>query len=259
MLKEERIKAMNTYITKNKTATMQELADNFHISANTLRRDLNELLKKGDKFKKIYGGVILNENYTNSLIDYRQREHTTSIDKIAIGKKAATLIENGDLIFFDSGTTTDAIAPFLPKNISFTLITNSLQLIEAASPLENIKIIVVGSQFNRKTRSFTGIDSKLFESYNLNKSFMSATGISLNNGVTNSEFNEFRIKSSIIKKSIANSNQQNFLLIDHTKFDKTALMTYAQIKNFYGIITNNTVPQKYSNYFKQNDIRVFIA
>ncbi|MCP0888071.1 DeoR/GlpR family DNA-binding transcription regulator [Ligilactobacillus sp. WILCCON 0076] len=255
MLKEERISAIADYIKEMQTVSMADLVNRFGVSPNTLRRDLSKLLENGN-FKKIYGGVTVNNN-NKSLIDYTERKSKTSKDKISIGKVAASLFESGDLIFLDSGTTTDAISNFLPRNISYTLITNSLQLIVAASELSNVKLLIIGNQFNPKTQSFTGTDEDtLFNKYNINKAFMSATGISLNNGVTNSEFNEFKIKSQVLTKSLSNPNQENILLIDHTKFDRTALLTYAQINQFSKIITSGEAPLKYKEYFEKNNIEL---
>lgn len=259
MLKEKRLTAMRDYIVTKKTASMQELIDFFAVSPNTLRRDLQEILKDA-KFKKVYGGITLVSDDNSALVDYDERKSKTSKEKNAIGKKAASLISEGDMIFFDSGTTTDAVSKFLPTDINFTMITNSLELIIAASRLENITLIAIGNHYNRKTKSFTGTEAnRLFERYNVNKAFTSSSGVSIDNGVTNSDLSEFKIKASILDKATHNTFQQNYLLIDHTKFDHTALLTYAKLNQFFAIITEGNIPQKYIQYFKEQNIRLYYA
>lgn len=250
MIKEKRLEEMARYILEMRTVSMKELSDRFSISQNTLRRDLNELLDD-HRFKKVYGGVTVIEE--NSLVDYSERHQRTISEKKQIGQKASSLIEQNDLIFIDSGTTTSEMAPYLPKDFKYTLMTNSLQIIEAAARLNNIKLIVVGSQFSSRTQSFTGTEANsLFEHYNINKAFMSSTAVSISNGITNSDLNEFKIKSIVMKKAQTNSLQRNFLLVDHTKFGKTALLTYAEINQFDSIISSEAVPQKYKDYLAEN-------
>lgn len=254
MIKEKRLEEMARYILDMRTVSMKELSDKFAISQNTLRRDLNELLED-HRFKKVYGGVTVIEE--NSLVDYSERHQRTISEKKQIGQKAASLIEQNDLIFIDSGTTTSEMAPYLPKEFNFTLMTNSLQIIEAAAHLNNIKLIVVGSHFSPRTQSFTGTEANsLFEHYNINKAFMSSTAVSISNGVTNSDLNEFKIKSVVMKKAQTNSLQRNFLLVDHTKFGKTALLTYAELTQFDAIVTSNAIPSKYSSYLQENNVQL---
>ena len=257
MMREKRIEAMGQYILKKHTVSMKELAQTFSISQNTLRRDLGILLEDA-RFKKVYGGVTVNEE--NTLVDFSERHQRTITEKKQIGQCAAHLIVPNDLIFIDSGTTTAEMAPYLPQDFHFTLITNSLQLLNAAAHLQNINLINVGNNFNYRTQSFTGTETDaLFQNYNISKAFMSATAVSISNGVTNSDLEEFKIKSAVMNKAQVNTLQKNILLLDHTKFGKTALLTYAKVQQFDSIIYTKKMPQKYLDFFKEHQVNLIPA
>ena len=88
---------------------------------------------------------------------------------------------------------------------------------------------------------------------------MSATAVSISNGVTNSDLEEFKIKSAVMNKAQVNTLQKNILLLDHTKFGKTALLTYAKVQQFDSIIYTKKMPQKYLDFFKEHQVNLIPA
>ena len=256
MLRKERIDAMQHYINEVRTASMKELEDKFSIAPSTLRRDLANLIDAGT-VKKVYGGVTatFNRAKPNALTIYSERQLSAPSEKRQIGRAAAQLIEPDDLIFIDSGTTTAEVGAYLPSEFSFTLVTNNLEIINKAAPLGNIKLVIIGMNFDRRTQSFTGIDNmNIFSRFNIGKAFMAATGISITRGLSNSEYNEYLIKSEIFKKA-----HQKILLIDHTKFDRVSLLTYGTLKDIDAIITYGDIAPKYVDFLAENDVQLINA
>lgn len=248
-MKSQRIKRIENYIIQHKNVTLDELCTVFSVSKNTIRRDINELEEKGT-IKKVYGGVIANEN---ALISFENRDTFNQNKKESIGLLAAKFIKEGDIVFIDSGTTTRQILPFVNKNLAFTLLTNSLDVINYASTMENVKLIVVGNNFKHPTRSFIGIDDiNIINNYNINKAFMAATGVSLANGLTNSDIMEYHIKQLISKKT-----QELILLVDSSKFDKATLLTYARLQDVTVLITDKNIPQEYIDFCQEHNIILY--
>jgi len=253
MLREERINAIADYVDSVGTASLPELEKMFEISTNTLRRDIAQLTSE-NRLKKIYGGVTStrSENY---LRVFDERKALASADKAAIGELAVQLIQPNDLIFIDSGTTTASMASVLPTDFPYTVMTNSLLIINAAAALTNIKLMIVGSNFDRRTQSFIDLsDTSIFNRFNISKSFMAATGVSLTQGISNSEYNEFVIKKEVLARSEA-----NYLLIDHEKFDQISLLRYGNLGDLAGIITDSTPPKDYVAYLKEHKISLWTA
>lgn len=245
-MKSHRIKNIEDYILKYESVSLDKLCEVFKVSKNTIRRDIKELLEKG-KIKKIYGGVRINQK---KLIPFEERNIKNHDEKKAIAEIAAAYIKDGDIIFIDSGTTIMWIIDYLKDRNNVTILTNNLSAIVSALQYPNLKIISLGGILKRKTNSFVGnCTSLVLKDYNISKSFMAATGISITKGATNSSIEEYDLKKRIVEKS-----DEIFLLVDSSKFDIISLMTFSPLSGMDYIITDKIPSQKYLEFFKQNKI-----
>lgn len=230
MIKKQRINEIRKYIESHQVASFETLAAVFSVSLNTIRRDAELLIQQG-AVKKVHGGLSLPES---GLSKYEEREGHNEDAKKAIGKKAAALVEEGDIIFIDTGTTTVWMAPFL-KNKSITVLTNNLHFINEAKEASNLTIISTGGLFNASTHSFISLDNiEGITSYNIDKAFMAATGISLERSITHASPLENNIKKAVVQKS-----SRTYILADHSKFGNKALMTFALFKDVEAVITDD--------------------
>lgn len=250
-MKVQRIHEIESYVKRQGAASLNELCEAFDVSKNTIRRDTNYLIKKG-LFEKVYGGVVLKED---NLVSFENRQIKNQEEKRLIGKEAAKLIEEDDLIYVDSGTTTKYLMEFVPPDMSFTVVTNNLDVINTAAQLENIQLLVVGSKYKRKTRSFIEMQNhQILQNFNINKAFMAATGLTLQNGLTNSDMLETQIKKVICEKA-----SQIYVMVDASKFGNSTLLTYAQLDEIDAIISGGAISKEYLSYFKQQNIDLHTA
>ncbi|WP_160722657.1 DeoR/GlpR family DNA-binding transcription regulator [Bacillus sp. USDA818B3_A] len=250
MIKEKRIKKIYDYVIEHQSASLDELVEVFDVSKNTIRRDVQELVDRGD-LKKVYGGV---SSVHKKLESFKDRQIRNQEQKVLISEIASSYVEDGDFIFIDSGTTTIEMFGFL-KEKNLTVFTNSIDFIVRALPYENLNVISVGGMLERKTNSFVNPrNMELFKDYNIKKAFMASTGISLVNGVTNASPLE-----SELKKTIVNRSSEVYLLADHDKFDKYGLMTYCGLHEIDFLITDQLPDDSYQEYAKNNQIQLVIA
>ena len=250
MIKTERIEQIQDYIFQQQTVSLDELVEVFEVSKNTIRRDIQQLVERG-KIKKVYGGVAVNHA---TLKSFNERQTKNQVEKISIAKAAADFIQDGDIIYVDSGTTTLEMVEFI-KDKQVTIITNNLDFIFNSFPYENLNVISTGGVFDRKTKSFVSLKNMdLLKSYNINKAFMASTGITLENGVTHSSPHESEIKQAVVQKSA-----EIYLLIDHFKFGRYALMTYCDLENVDCIITNKPPGEEYQQFTKKHGIQLVIS
>ncbi|MEN1986525.1 DeoR/GlpR family DNA-binding transcription regulator [Paenibacillus hubeiensis] len=248
-MKARRLQDIEEYVHSHKSVTLDELCQKFEVSKNTIRRDINQIVRKG-AVEKVYGGVTS----ATELIPFENRGSKHSSEKSIIARLAASCIEENDLIFIDSGTTTQHMAEHLPANISFTLLTNSLDIINGASELPLVNLLVIGNTYKHKTKSFVGIDEpRMLDKYNVNKAFMAATGISTTHGLTNSDLLEYEIKKVIAKKA-----ETLLLLADPSKFGKSTLLTYAPLENVDMIISSEPLPDPFQLFCESHGIEVKI-
>ncbi|WP_068673469.1 DeoR/GlpR family DNA-binding transcription regulator [Oceanobacillus sp. Castelsardo] len=250
MLKVERLDEINEYIKNNVTVSLDELVKVFDVSKNTIRRDVNELVKSGE-FSKIYGGVSVNRS---TIIPYKDRSIQNQAAKQQIAKQAASYVEDGDIIFLDSGTTTVEMFHFI-KHKKVTVITNNMEFVIAALPFENLNIFSTGGMLERKTKSLTSIHNKeVIRGYNINKAFLASSGISLKNGVTNSLPVESDLKACVVEKS-----DDVFLLVDHHKFDKYSLTTYCRLEQIDHLVTDKQPANQYLDFMKKHNIKLMVT
>lgn len=243
---------MEQYIIEHDTVTMEELRDTFNISMNTTRLDVAQLVNKGT-IRKVYGGVC--SNHKSNLVPFDERKTKNTTGKKAVGKAAASLVNDGDIIYIDSGTTTMYVLDYLGERKNVTILTNNLNAINRALQFPDLNIICLPGALERKTNSFVSADTvRTLEKYNIKKAFMASSGISENGTITNSSPLEFEIK----KAAIVNSKEV-YLLIDSTKYGHSALLTYANITDMNKVIVDKNVEQGLLDLCEQNNVEIKIA
>lgn len=248
----QRIDHMEQHILENKMVTLEDLCTLFNASKNTVRRDVEVLVGRGT-VKKVYGGVRAAGR--RELSPFAEREVRNLSAKRAVGRRAAALVEDGDVIFIDSGTTTLHMLDGLGERKNLTILTHSLDVIFGAVPCDNLEVISLSGRLERATRSFVGqTAADALSSYNIAKAFMASTGISLHNGVTNASPHEYAIKRAAIERS-----RRVILLIEQSKYDVSALMSYCGLEKIDTLITDAPPPQSYLDFFEETGGRILLA
>lgn len=251
-MRSQRMEQMEAYILEHKTVTLDELCEEFGVSKNTVRRDLDVLLENR-RFKKIYGGVTVED--FKELVSFGERNISKLSEKQRIAQKAASLVEDGDVIFIDSGTTTLHLVEYLGERKNVTIVTNNIETILRAIPMENLTLIALPGTLNRKTLSFTGLNAvQLLQQFNIRKAFMASTGYSMESGVTNSSPLESDIKRTAVARS-----QQVYLLADAAKYGAAALTTYCRLEELNGLITDQLPPQEAQDFLSTHGVQLLLA
>lgn len=249
LMKINRIQAIYTHLKEVGSISIDELCERYGVSKNTIRRDIAELAKDG-LIHKVYGGITLAEQNAGTLELLSEQEDREAEIKKRIAKAAAGYVEAGDVIYIDSGTTTRHMIPFLARLPRVTVVTASLFVVNACAGHTNIHVICAGGLFYHPSNAFIGtpvIDC--LEKCNIAKIFFSSTGVSLENGATNAVPPEAEIKRKLMEKT-----SRKYLLVDHCKFEKNALMTYGELKDFDVILSDGMPPEAYRDYFARNQV-----
>ncbi len=251
-MRTKRIELIQQFINEKKSVSIDELCEHFQVSKNTVRRDIDTLVKS-NLVTKVHGGVTALEDSSivPELIPYEKRHIVALDEKDTICRLAADCIENGDIIFIDTGTTCLNIVDYISHK-KCTILTNSLQVCLKSVPYPNLTVIVLSGTLKRETFSFVGNTvTDYIKMYNIKKAFMACSGLSVENGVTNASTEEY-----LIKKVVTENCHMLYLLADHSKFDHFALMTYCSISQLDYLITNKEVPTRYLESFASNNVSV---
>lgn len=237
-MRADRLNLMEQYILSRETVSLEDLSGHFSVSLNTVRRDVAELLTRG-RVRKVYGGVSACQ--AGQPLGYAVRSRENSGAKQVIGRLAATLVEDGTSIFLDSGSTTPNLLRHLGERTGVTVVTHSLTAMYEASTLPNLNLIALGGVYSASTSSFVGISTlSALSSISMQTIFVSATGVSLESGLTNTTYLEAEIKHSVVQRG-----GRVVLLADQSKFDRTAVVSFCPFDQLYAVVTDALPPQRY--------------
>ena len=241
MIPEKRREEIVAIVNERKSITSQELIDIFNSSESTIRRDITELAKEG-KILKVFGGAMaLDDDFSTEEMTIIQKEKLNREEKIKIAIYAAGLIEPGDYIFIDSGSTTGLMVNYIfEKNATY--ITNAFSHAKVLIK-KGLKTILIGGELKGNTEAIVGEDAILqVKKYNFTKGFFGTNGITLKNGLTTPDVRESLLKKVAMDKT---KRGERYILADSSKFGQISAVTFG---NFEGIkvITNEMPEEKYA-------------
>lgn len=205
---------MLLYLNGKDVVYMKELSEALNISLSTIRRDLLALQQEGEVVVMRGGAVRLKqEDYDEpvikkKLVNFEQKE--------IIAKKAAALVQDGDYIYVDSGTTTVAMLKYL-KGKNVTIVSSSTQLMDYM-PIRGAKCILLGGEVREDLESVLGsLTEKMIATMFFDKAFIGGNGYVEDVGIYTYDPREAR-KKEIVKEN----SQEIYVLMDTSKRDKRA-------------------------------------
>jgi DeoR family fructose operon transcriptional repressor len=206
-------------------------------SESTIRRDLG-VLDKDNRLSRVRGGAIsLKPNTRDEKVDNRRKLHAE--DKLSIAKYAASLIEDDDFVYLDSGTTIELMIEHI-KAGNAVFVTNSISNLVNLTR-RGFKAYILGGEYKESTDAVVGeeaIASVL--KYNFTKGFFGTNGITKKNGFTTPE-----MKEALMKKAAMNNSKKVFVVADANKFGLISAVRFADFDKAH-IITNHLGDDNYS-------------
>jgi len=225
-------------ITQEGQVQVSDLARRFRVSDETIRRDLAELEKEGI-LQRNYGGAILKQPIESALLPpLEERQVVHRLEKEEIGKLAATLVSEGQVVFLDAGSTTLQVARHLRTIPRLTVVTNDMAIAEELRTAEGVRVMVTGGYLKPRSRSLIGPEAvAAVRRYNADIVFIGATGITLEQGMTTSDIFEAEVKSAMLKAA-----RRRVVVADYSKFGCMHLATFASPQSFDILVTDWQAP-----------------
>lgn len=239
-------------------ATVKRLAQKLEVSEMTIRRDL-ELLRVNNVIFINHGVAYFNPNAektdVNSKYNIIHERGENDVEKEAIGRAAAKLIEPGDTIILDSGTTTEQVARFIPLNYQITVLCYTLNVLEEVSKKTVNSLLFGGGVFHFNSQMFESEESiHLINRTRANKVFLSAGGVSDRFGLTCANLYEVQSKVAAIDSSV-----ERILVVDFSKFEKVELAFFSKLDCINTVVTDNKAPEEWIKLLRDMGIRVIVA
>jgi len=245
----ERRQNIMSLIREKKSVRVHELAIKYAMTEETIRRDLDKLDKEG-KVKKTYGGAII-ENPVSVNPSFIDRLEVNMNQKKAIGMKAAELIEDGETIFIDMSTTSLEVIKAVDPSKQITVITNSLEAIIVLAKKPNVRLITIGGTYDQDNQFMGGAMSHMFiDYYYADKTFFSVKGITIDRDFMDSKEDVAEIKAKMV-----NNSKEAILVVDASKFEKSAFVRVSNPNSVATIVTDYELDEAWMDYFSSKDIR----
>lgn len=238
MLTEERHAIIVETVNRKKNVELNELCELLDTSESTVRRDLCILHDKGALVKVRGGAIAVDDSFTALEQNVDEKAVLFVREKEAIARYAASLIEDGDFVFIDAGTTTEKMIDFIPAR-QVTFVTNAFVHAKRLAQ-RGFKVFLPAGEIKLATEAIIGANCVLsLDQYNFTKCFMGVNGISVAGGFSTPDPNEASVKAAVI-----NNSHTAYILADHSKFDKTSSVKFAYL-NKCRIITDRLEDKKY--------------
>jgi DeoR/GlpR family transcriptional regulator of sugar metabolism len=249
----ERRSKIMSLLNENKSILVNETAELFDVTEETIRRDLKVLEGQGLLVRTHGGAVLSDDTKTEAPLEIREGINITGKD--AIGIKAAELVNDGDTIILDASTSSLFVAKHLKEKKGLTVITNAERIILELSDCEDITLISTGGILRHKSLSYVGRSAEnAISNYYANKLFFSCKGFSPKRGLTDSNEQESDMRKTMIKCS-----EKAIFLCDHTKFDRVGYVNTAKLEEINTVITDAAFPESWKELMDGTSINIEIA
>jgi DeoR family transcriptional regulator, glycerol-3-phosphate regulon repressor len=231
--------------------SIDTLAQNFMVTPQTIRRDINDLSKKG-LVQRYHGGAGLPSSIEN--VEYTTRKMFSLAGKIQIARMVARHIPNEASLFLDIGTTTEEVAKALLDHDRLRIITNNLNIAVILSENERFEVIVTGGAVRGRDRGLTGEATIDFiRQFKTDYGIISVSGIDADGTLLDFDYHEIRVGQAIIENA-----RKVFLVADHTKFGRQAMVRLCNIRDVHALFTDRMPPEAMCEMLTAADVTVYV-
>ncbi len=250
MLAFERREAITKKIERDKKVLVSDLSNQFGVSEETIRRDLEKLEKEGI-VNRTHGGATINKKNSPE-IPYITRDSLNKDLKDKIAKKVSDIIpDNATLMVDASSTVFEALNTLkgLKKNLS--VITNSIDILSSFLN-SDLQLVATGGTMRKNSQSMVGPTTEMtLKRYNVDFGIFSCRGLSLDNGVMDSNEPE-----SQVKKAMSERSTKIIMLVDSTKFDTESFINVFSLDEIDYLVTDKKPPQAWIDICKEKYIHL---
>lgn len=234
------------------TARASDLAERFQVTSETIRRDLDELSSRG-VVHRTYGGVVaLSKAYEPGV---NERERTMVNERGRIGEKAASLIQTGEVVMIDSGSTTTHFARRLAERaIPLTILTNRAAIAEILSTEEKVRAILCPGDFSATERCVHGPDTIAF----LNR-FNATTAVIGTSGLSEAGLTDVNSEGAWIKRTMIERADRTLVLVDHQKYNLALFEVVCPLSAVDGVVGDIAPDDKLSEALARAGVYFHLA
>jgi len=248
---DERRQHVIEFLARKGFVELSALVEELGVSESTVRRDLTQLESEGVIRRTHGGAVFVSDRF--SVLSFAARESAARDEKMAIGREAARLVNDGETVLLDGGTTTFQVARHLAGR-SVQVVTNSLPIANLLSSDAEVELVFVGGYIYPRTGVALGpLAIETLSKVHGNKAFMGAAGI-VESGLYNANMLMVEAERRMIE-----SSDEVIIVADHTKFGKRALAQMGTWDEVDGVVTDAGLDPGWRSTLRDKGVSVVLA
>ncbi len=253
VLNEERRRAILDFVNRDGRVLVADLARQFRTSQVTIRKDL-ELLHQQRQLHRTHGGALPSRDHALDDPSIREKEQLHRREKMLIAGAAAAMVQKGQVVILDSGTTTTAIARALRQFQNLTIITNAVN-IAAELAGSTIDVILTGGTLRKNSFSLVGpIAEDTLRHLNADLLFLAVDGFDVQHGLTTPNLLEAKVNRVMMEVA-----QRAVIVCDSSKFGRRSLSLIAPTSAVHEVITDHGIPKPELRGLKKAGIEVTLV
>ena len=232
MLSSQRKSEILDRVSRTGTVVGAELAEEWNVSEDTIRRDLRELAAQG-AIQRVHGGAV---RVSPAAADYATRTNVATDAKVAVARAAVVLIEPGQTVFLDGGTTTREMCRAFPDALAATVVTHSPTVAVELVDKPSIDVLLIGGTLHR--HSLVSVGAVALEYINavaVDTFFLGVSGVHPEQGLTTGDAEEAAIKRAISRRA-----SDTYVLASSEKIGAALPHRVVEVGDVVGAITDHT-------------------
>jgi DeoR family transcriptional regulator of aga operon len=255
LLTEERRRSILELVNQEGRAMISDLSKRFGVSAVTVRGDVDSLCERNLLMRSHGGAFPVDRMVVDSPLAVKATRHHD--EKARIGKRAATLVEPGQTVLLDSGTTTLEVARALiqisPRGI--TIVTNSVAIASELTAASEINVIMIGGLLRHISQSFVGPQAqKMLSELHVDQFFLGVDGLDPVAGVFTPDVLEAELNAKMIQVA-----RRTAVVADSSKIGRRSLTLIAPINHIHQFVTDSSIRPEDRKALEGSGIDVLIA
>lgn len=250
--KDQRHQRILAALATDPTVRISALAAEFGVSGETVRRDIEELSRRGE-VRRTYGGASI--THAGVQPELSSRERMAVAERARIGTAAAAMVEPGEVLMVDAGSTTAHFARALAaRAIPVTVLTNSHAVAAELGGKPGVRVVACPGDFDAAERAAYGAETDAFlRRFNADTAVIGATGLSLE-GPTDAES-----RASWVKRAMIDRAARRMLLADSGKFGRTSIERICGWDGLTDLVTDAAPPADLDAALRRAGVRLAVA
>lgn len=230
------------------------LAAALGVDIATVRRDLRAL-SQDHPIRMVHGGATLTHRAPGVLqeFDLRTKQVTNLGAKRTIARKAAGLINDGETIALNAGSTVALVLDYLPPGLSeLTIVTLGLNIAVRAVAVPYVTVFLPGGYYRRSSEALTGPTAvRVLEGIHVDRAFLGAVAVDIDAGWTHPSHIEVDTNQLLVRIAA-----HPYLLADSTKFDRVSFAKVCDLRDFEALIVDDELPARYREWAEAHDVAI---